>query len=335
MFKNEESPTLYKKSYRGVRLVSNYGNSETLPDCKFSCEKDIYCTDKARVTSKLRNHKVYVDTEVKCQQFSYRNEFNDGVKPMSDKKCCPINNRWASTKIKVKQIFNFNVNAPEFFPGNNKKQYIKVGCNVFAKVFSPKNRVKTGDLVKPVNESVINNHANTESNGKAILQINRAETLDKDFTSLVTSASTMVDQSTSVLNSCDIYDRMISTTANSNKIMLKNISSTSRPCDTVNNNQQSKTISSPMSDSHSTWLSSISTDNCHNEVQEKYVETNNFTINTSIQEYSSLYTWLVGESDKGYSNINIHTGSINALQSISRRSDTLQDLLLPVKALQP
>ena len=77
---------------------------------------------------------------------------------MLDKKCCPINNRWASTKRKVKQIFNFNVNAPEFFPGNNKKQYIKIGCNVFAKVFSPKHRVNTRDVVKPVNKSVINNN---------------------------------------------------------------------------------------------------------------------------------------------------------------------------------
>ena len=76
MFKNKESPTLYKQSYGGVRLVSNYGNGETLPDCKFSCEKDIYCTDKAWVTSKLRNHKVYVDTEVKSQQLSQRNEVN-------------------------------------------------------------------------------------------------------------------------------------------------------------------------------------------------------------------------------------------------------------------
>ena len=232
---------------------------------------------------------------------------------MLDKKCCPINNRWTSTKRKVKQIFNFNVNAPEFFPGNNKKQYIKVGCNVFAKVFSPKNRVNTCDVVKPVNKSVINNNVNIEINDKAFLQINRAETLDKDFTSLVTSASTTVNQSTSVLDSCDIYDRMICTTANSNKIMLKNMSSTSRPCDTVNNSQQSKTISSAMSNSRSTWLSSISTENCHNEVQKKYVETNNFTINTNTQEYSSLYTWLVGESNKRYSNINIHTGSINAL----------------------
>ena len=311
-----------------MRLVSNYGRSETLPDCKFACEKDIYCTDKAWVTSKLRNHKVYADTEVKCQQFSYKNVLSQGTKPMSDKKCCPINNNWASAKVKVKQIFHFNVNAPEFVPGNNKKQYIKVGCNVFAKVFSPKNRVNTCHLVKPVNASIINNNANIESNDTVIQQINRAETLGKDFTSLVTSASTTANQSTSVLNSCDIYDRMISTTANSNKIMLKNISSTSRPCDTVSNNQQSKIISSPMSDSRSTWLSSINTDNCHNEVQEKYVETNSFTTNTSIQEYSSLYTWLVGESDKGYSDINIYTGSINALQSISRKSDSLQDMLI-------
>ena len=103
--------------------------------------------------------------------------------------------------------------------------------------------------------------------------MNQVETLDRDFTNPKTSANITLGQSTSVLNKCDIYDHMVSTTAKIDKTVLKNISSTSRPRDTVNRNQQNIIISFIMLNSKAchTWLGSISTGNCHNEVQKKYV----------------------------------------------------------------
>ena len=285
MFKNNKAPTLYKQGYGRAIQVRNYGSSYTLPDCKLSCEqiKNTYCTDKAWVTSKLRNHKVNVNTEVQSQQLIQENGFSCGPKPMLDNKWCPINNTWASTKRKVQKTSNLNIHAPEFYPGNIE-QHIKVGCNVVAKVFSPKNTVNVCYVAELVNKLAINNNdVNIQkSYDKKFVKINQVETLDGDFTNLKTSANVTVNQNTSVLNKCDIYDRMVSTTVNTNKTILKNISSTSRPRDTANSNQQNTSNFYTLSDSCFTWLSSISTTNCHNEVQKKYVDKINFTANTSI-----------------------------------------------------
>ena len=141
-------------------------------------------------------------------------------------------------KEKFKKTSDLNINAPEFYPGNIK-QYIKVGCNVVAKVFSPKSMVNVCYVAELVNKSEINNNdVNIEKRyDKKFVKINQVETLDGDFASLKTSANVTFKQNTSVLNKCDIYDRMVSTTANTNKIMLKNISSTSRPRDTANSNK--------------------------------------------------------------------------------------------------
>ena len=58
-----------------------------------------------------------------------------------------------------------------------------------------------------------------------------------------------------------------------------------------------------------------------------------YTTTTSIQEYSSFYTWLAGESDKEYSgNESIYTDNLSALQSISR-DDTLQNIYMGNQSL--
>ena len=160
-----------------------------------------------------------------------------------------------------------------------------------------------------------------------IVRINQAKTLDRDFASPETSTNILLNQSTSILNKCDIYNHTVSTTAKINEAMLKNISSTSRPRDTANSDQQNNINSSVICTF--TWLGSISTANGHNEVQKKYGGKIECTINTSMQEYSSLYTWLAGESDKEYSdNESVYTDSVSALQSISRASNSLQDMYM-------
>ena len=139
MFKNKKSPTLYNQSYEREIQVRNYSSGYTLPDCKLSCEqvKNTYYIDKVWVTSELGNHKVNVNTEVKNQQLIQENVPSCGYKPMLDQKWCSVNSVWASTQSKVLKTSNLNVNAQEFYPGNITR-YTKIGCNVFAKVFSPK-----------------------------------------------------------------------------------------------------------------------------------------------------------------------------------------------------
>ena len=149
--------------------------------------------------------------------------------------------------------------------------------------------------------------------------MNSVETLDRYNTNVKSHTGTILGESTPVPKSCVIHNRTGSTPARVNYIMFNNTSSTSRPCDTVDNYCN---ISQEISKSElvSTWLGSASTGDINTERQGKDVVKLDVNLNTGRQECSSLYMWLAGESDQEYSiNTNVYMNNSSTLQSIVRR----------------
>ena len=106
---------------------------------------------------------------------------------------------------------------------------------------------------------------------------------------------------------------------------------TSRSRDTFYNYQQNKTISQEISENSVvyTWLGTTSSESINTERQEKYYENANLNPDSSRQDYSSLYTWLAGESDQeSVVGTNIYTQNSSTLQSISYHMESLQDVYI-------
>ena len=239
-----------------------------------------------------------------------------------------------------------NVNAPEFCPGNVKNQR-KNGCNVFAKAFFTKYGVDgnktnfhcTANMVKKFteNSNIVNSKdSNDEICNENIKALNNVETLDRHITNAKSCTGTTLSESTPVLNKCVIYNHTGSTTVKINDTVLKNNSSTSRPCDTVDNYQHNTRIYHTILNNNSsyTWLPSTSTGNINTERPGRNVDNISLNPNTSTQECSSLYMWLAGESDqKNTVSGNVHMQNSSALQSISCYVESLQDIYIENNSL--
>ena len=243
MFENNSDPTLYSQSYGRDFQVRNHSNSYTLPDFQLPLIETKVNKSKINTCFAVNIHEQDVNISIDRQNQTtvHQNSFHC-------MKACPYGNVQCKSQRRVKSIQLLNVNAPAFFPGNVKYP-LKGGCNIFANVFYPKYGANTIKMNSPGGGKMANRfieRCSIDISGKLCNQseqvVNGVEFIDNYNMNTESHKKTMLHESLPVLDQHMIPNHTGSTSVMENNIMFKDTSSTSRPCDMVNNYQQDNII---------------------------------------------------------------------------------------------